>query len=231
LPLAIFDPVAFRRSYTNMALEQPKKPVGGAYGQFLADKRAEFTKQCAGQKASAISTLAGEKWKTISDTEKSKYQTLYEQVRTKFDADMAKFIAAGGEKSKGAAALRNEKRKAKEGGGKKVKDANKPKKPAGGAYGSFLAKNRAAFQKQCPGSITGVAKLAGQKWKELSDTEKAPFEKEYKAKLAEYQEAMKSYVPPAGADGDDDEDEGGEDDAAAPPAKKTKVVKAKVASA
>jgi len=216
-----------------MALEQPKKPVGGAYGQFLAEKRAEFTKQCAGQKVSAICTLAGDTWKTISDTEKSTYQTLYELVKTKFDADMAKFLAAGGEKSKGAAALRNEKRKAKEGGGKKVKDANKPKRPAGGAYGSFLAKNRAAFQKQCPGSITEVAKLAGQKWKELSDAERAPFEKEYKAKQAEYQEAMKSYVPPAGAeaDGDEDEDEGGEDDAAAPPAKKTKMAKAKAAGA
>jgi len=210
-----------------MALEQPKKPVGGAYGQFLAEKRAEFTKQCAGQKASAISTLAGEKWKAISDTEKPKYQTLYEQAKTKFDADMAKFLAAGGEKSKGVTALRSEKLKAKEGGGKKVKDANKPKKPAGGAYGCFLAKNRSTFQKECPGSITGVAKLAGQKWKELSDAEKEPFEKEYKVKYAEYHEAMKSYVPPAGAE--DEDDEGG--DAATPPAKKAKMAKAKAAGA
>merc|ERR1712232_1380972 len=109
--------------------------------------------------------------------------------------DMAAFLAAGGVKTKGAAALRTEKRKAKE--AKPAKDPNKPKKPAGGAYGCFLAKNREAFQKECPGSVAGVAKLAGARWKELSGADKAPFEKEYQEKLAAYMEAMKSYVPPA----------------------------------
>merc|ERR1719393_268417 len=55
-----------------MALEQPKKPVGGAYGIFLSEKRPEFAKKCEGQKASAISTMAGEAWKKVSQNEKRK---------------------------------------------------------------------------------------------------------------------------------------------------------------
>merc|ERR1711862_261436 len=99
----------------SMAGEQPKKPVGGAYGQFVNEKRPEFAKQCVGQKASAVAKLAGEEWKKISDVEKAAYQTKYDAAKKKFDVDMAAFLAAGGEKAKGARAVRSEKRKKKEG--------------------------------------------------------------------------------------------------------------------
>ena len=50
---------------------------------------------------------------------------------------------------------------------KKKKDPQAPKKPAGGAYGCFLAKNRAAFMKECSGQpVTAVTKLASAKWKD-----------------------------------------------------------------
>jgi len=41
-------------------MEQPKRPVGGAYGIFLTEKRAEFMKACAGKQASAVSKMAGD---------------------------------------------------------------------------------------------------------------------------------------------------------------------------
>jgi len=195
-----------------MALEQPKKPVGGAYGSFLAEKRPEFTKQCAGQKASAISTLAGTSWKALTDAQKAPYEKKYLAAKEKFDKDMAAFLAGGGEKVKGAAALRNEKRKAKEdpgAAGKKAKkdDPNRPKRPAGGAFGCFLAKNRDAFQKACPGPASGVSKLAGAKWKALTENDKKPYEAEYQIKKAAYEKAMKNYTPPAGADAEEDEED------------------------
>merc|ERR1712217_647345 len=110
---------------------------------------------------------------------------------------MEAFLAAGGVKQKGASARRTEKRKAKEdkAKGKDGKDPNKPKRPAGGAYGCFLSENRAAFQKECPGSVAGVAKLAGERWKVLPAKDKEKYEKAYQVKLTAYQEAMKSYVP------------------------------------
>merc|ERR1712194_771186 len=45
--------------------------------------------------------------------------------------------------------------------------------------------------------VTGVAKMAGERWKALSAAGKKPFEEEYAKKKVAYDEAMKSYVPPA----------------------------------
>merc|ERR1712061_838153 len=105
---------------------------------------------------------------------------------------MEAFLAAGGEKQKGAAALRAEKRKAKE--GKKQKDPNAPKKPAGGAYGQFLAEKRPEFMKKCAGQpATAVSKMAGEAWKKLSDAQKKPYEKKYAEVFAEYQKALAEY--------------------------------------
>jgi len=196
-------------------LEQPKKPAGGGFGRFVAEKRSEFQAKCAGQPVSAVSKMAGLAWGALSEAAQQPYKTKFVEAQKKYEVDMAAFLAAGGEKQKGAAALRTEKRKAKEGTLKKQKDPNAPKRPAGGAYGCFMAANRAEFTKQCPGSITGVAKLAGEKWKAASVAEKDKYEKEYKVKADAYQEAMKSYVPPAVEQDEDDIEES--------PAKKAKV--------
>ena len=50
-----------------------------------------------------------------------------------------------------------------------------PKKPAGGAYGVWLAEHRAELQKEVgPGKpASEVAKLAGARFKEISAEEKA----------------------------------------------------------
>merc|ERR1719265_269577 len=93
--------------------------------------------------------------------------------------------------------------KRKSGGGdalakKKKDDTEAPKKPTGGGYGCYLAKHREALTKECEGKpVTAVTKLAGERWKALTPEEKRPFEEEYEAKKAAYQEAMKDYTPPA----------------------------------
>ena len=213
-----------------MALEQPKKLAGGAYGQFMIEKRAEFTKQLQGKPVSEVAKLGGSIWKAMSEADKAPYLKKFEDAKAKYEKDFAAFIAAGGVKTKGITALRAEKRKAR----------LKPKKPAGGAYGCFLAKHRPAFMKDL--------KLASAKWKALSEAEKAPFEEEYETKRKAYFDAMKSYAPPAGAEAKEDEDEDDDDaeeeeeeeeealppskkarKAEAPPAKKEKTTDAMVA--
>jgi len=199
------------------------QPAGGGFGRFVAEKRVEFQAKCAGQPVSAVSKLAGQAWGALSEAQKQPYKEKFVEAQTKYKADMETFLAAGGEKQKGAGALRTEKRKAKEGKLKKQKDPNAPKRPAGGAYGCFMAANRAAFAKQCPGSITEVAKLAGEKWKAASAAEKEKYEKEYKVKADAYQEAMKLYVPPVVEKDDEDIEE--------TPAKKAKISQEDKASA
>merc|ERR1711904_570192 len=114
-------------------------------------------------------------------------------------------------------ALRTEKRKAKEGKLKKKKDANAPKKPAGGAYGIFLAENRAKIVATLPSGhgITDVAKAAGEQWKNLSAAAKKPYEAKYVTKQAEYKKAMEEYKaaqPDAEEGEEDDEDEEDEEE-------------------
>eukprot|EP00434_Breviolum_minutum_P015803 symbB.v1.2.013920.t1/scaffold996.1/size145880/1 len=175
-------------------MAQPKKPTGGAYGQFLVEKRAEFQKHCEGQRVTAVTKLAGEKFRALSEEEKAVYQKKFQEAQAKYEIDMKAFLDAGGEKK----TTQRKGKASKEKKGNKVKDPEAPKKPAGGGYGCFLAKNRAAFQKECVGQpVTAVTKLASIKWKELNAEEKKIYEDEYQAKKEAYQEAMKSYVPKA----------------------------------
>ena len=191
-------------------MEQPKKPTGGAYGQFLAEKRSEFQKLCEGQPITAVTKLAGEKFRALGEEEKAVYQKKFQEAQAKYDVDMKAFLDAGGEKKTTQRKGKNGKEK-----GKKVKDPDAPKQPAGGAYGCFLAKNRPTFMKECAGQpVTAVTKLASAKWKELSAEEKKIFEDEFQAKKAAYQEAMKSYVPKA--------PEAEEAEEVEPPAKKSR---------
>lgn len=175
------------------ALEQPKKVTGGAFGRFLSEQRPALQKECAGKPVTAVVKLASERYKALSDSEKSDWEKKYKDAQAQYEKDMEAFLAAGGEK----AAI---KRKSNDDNGaskKQKKDPDAPKRPAGGAYGCFLAKHRETFTKECEGKpVTAISKLAGERWKELSDEDKTPFEKEYVAKFAAYQAAMKDYTPP-----------------------------------
>merc|ERR1711959_172402 len=143
----------------------------------------------------------------LSDKEKEPYQKKYEEAKAKFEKDMAAFLASGGVKQKGAAALRSEKRKAKE--GKKKKDPNAPKKPSGGGYGAFLKENREKIVKTLPAGhkITDVAKAAGEQWKALPAAAKKPYEDKYAKAMVEFRKAMEEYKKTHGADEDEDEEE------------------------
>mmetsp|Transcript_74110 Transcript_74110/g.90980 ORF Transcript_74110/g.90980 Transcript_74110/m.90980 type:complete len:211 (-) Transcript_74110:61-693(-) len=205
-----------------MAGEQPKKPVGGAYGQFMAEKRPEFLKACAGKRASEVSKMGGAAWKKLSESEKAPYQTKADEAKKIYEEAMKKFLDAGGEKQKGARALRTEKKKEKEGGKKKEKDPNKPKKPTGGAFGCFLNKNRAEFMKKVPkgSSVTAVSKIASAEWKALSEAKKKVYEDEYKTKKEAYEKALKAYQAEKGAEAAEDDDEEEEAEEVKPSPKK-----------
>lgn len=189
-----------------MAGEQPKKITGGAFGRYMAENRAALLKETPGQAATASIKLGSQRYKALSSSETAKYQKMYEGAKAKYEKDLAAFLAAGGEMK-----AKKSKKDKKE---KKSVDPNKPKQPAGGAYGCFLAKNRAAFMKEVgPGkAVTAVSKLASEKWKVIADAEKQPFQKEFEKKQAAYKKAMETYVPPVVEGEDEEEDEEKEDE-------------------
>merc|ERR1712066_507078 len=162
-------------------------------------------------KASAISTLAGAEWKKLTEAQKAPYAKKCETAKSQYDKEMEAFLAGGGVKEKGVAALRTEKRKAKD--GKKKKDPNAPKRPAGGAYGVWLAENRAKIVSALPQDhkITDVTKAAGAQWKALSDSAKKPYEAKYAKKQEEYEKAMEEYKK-TNPDAEDDDEENEEED-------------------
>lgn len=196
-----------------MAPVQPKKPVGGAYGVFVAENRPRFQKATAGQKASAVSKLASEEWKTTTDAEKKTFQKKYEDKKAQFDKDMEAFLAAGGVKEKGARGKATEKRKEKD-GKKKERDPNMPKKPGFGAFGLYVNENREAIKAKLPANSAGPAvnKQAKTQWEALADKDKAPWEAKFKKKQEEYKKAMEKYKADKAAAGDEDEDEEDEED-------------------
>jgi len=180
-----------------MAMEQPKKVTGGAYGMFLSAKRPEFAKECAGKPVTAVVKLASERFKALGESERAIWEAKYQEARAQYDKDMAAFEAAGGEKK---AIKRKKGDDDAKGAKKQKKDPDAPKRPCGGAFGCWLAKHREALTKECAGKpITAVTKLAGERWKAMGDEEKKPFEAEYEIKKAEYDKAMAAYTPPAKA--------------------------------
>jgi len=80
----------------------------------------------------------------------------------------------------------------------KVKDPNAPKRGLS-SYMIYCNENRAKWKAENPDmAVTEIMKLGGEKWKEVSDEEKASYQVKADADKARYEEEMKSYVPPEG---------------------------------
>merc|ERR1712066_1184348 len=140
--------------------------------------------------------MAGEEWKKVTAADREPYQQKYEAAKEQYEKDMAAFLENGGEKSKGLRALRSEKKAIKEGEKiKKARDADAPKRLAGGAYGRFLAEKREEIKKSLPGDhkITDVTKKASEMWKSLPESDKQQYQEMYKVAQEEYTKELEAY--------------------------------------
>ncbi|XP_038705027.1 high mobility group B protein 2-like [Tripterygium wilfordii] len=88
----------------------------------------------------------------------------------------------------------NKKGKAGAKSGKAAKDPNMPKRPAS-AFFVFMEEFRETFKKDHPKnkSVAVVGKAGGDKWKSLSEAEKAPYVAKAVKRKAEYEKNMKAY--------------------------------------
>ncbi|KAL3617727.1 HMG1/2-like protein [Castilleja foliolosa] len=89
-----------------------------------------------------------------------------------------------------------------------AKDPNKPKRPAS-AFFVFMEDFRKQYKEKYPKnkSVAVVGKAGGDKWKSLSEEEKAPYVAKAEKRKEEYERIMKAYNQKlAAADGDDDSD-------------------------
>ncbi|XP_027348740.1 HMG1/2-like protein isoform X3 [Abrus precatorius] len=90
-------------------------------------------------------------------------------------------------KRKGAGAGRKQSKKA-------AKDPNKPKRPPS-AFFVFMSEFRELYKKEHPNnkSVAVVGKAGGDKWKSMSDAEKAPFVARAEKKKEEYDKTILAY--------------------------------------
>lgn len=88
------------------------------------------------------------------------------------------------------------------------KDPNKPKRPPS-AFFVFLEEFRKDFKKEHPDvkGVSAVGKAGGEKWKSMSDAEKAPYEAKAGKKKSEYEKLMKAYNKKEDTAADDVEEE------------------------
>ncbi|KAL1820293.1 hypothetical protein DCAR_0416622 [Daucus carota subsp. sativus] len=115
------------------------------------------------------------------------------------------------------------------------KDPNKPKRPAS-AFFVFMEDFRKTYKEKHPNnkSVAVVGKAGGDKWKSMSEADKAPYVAKAEKRKSEYEKTMLAYNNKKEADEkeevveeeesdksksevhdddeDDDEDESGEDD-------------------
>merc|ERR1719356_1423073 len=73
----------------NVESGKPSKPVGGAYGRYLAHHREEIQKSLpAGSKVTAVTKAAGEQWKALSAKDREKYEAEYTEMKAKYDKEL-----------------------------------------------------------------------------------------------------------------------------------------------
>ncbi|XP_022876094.1 HMG1/2-like protein [Olea europaea var. sylvestris] len=90
---------------------------------------------------------------------------------------------------------------------KKMKDPNKPKRPPS-AFFVFMEGFRKEYKEKHPNnkSVAIVGKAGGDKWKSMSDEEKAPFVEKAEKRKEEYEHKMADYNKKLAGGADDESD-------------------------
>ncbi|KAL1370646.1 HMG1/2-like protein [Arachis duranensis] len=91
---------------------------------------------------------------------------------------------------------------------KKAKDPNKPKRPPS-AFFVFMSEFREQYKKEHPSnkSVAVVGKAGGDRWKSMSDADKAPYQAKAEKKKEEYERSMQAYNKKQESKGASEEDE------------------------
>ncbi|XP_076927394.1 high mobility group B protein 3-like [Bidens hawaiensis] len=103
--------------------------------------------------------------------------------------------------------------KKREAPAKKAKDPNKPKRPAS-AFFVFMEDFRKQYKEKHPNnkSVSVVGKAGGEKWKSMSEAEKAPFVAKAEKRKSEYDKTLQAYNKKLAEGKPDEEEEEDESD-------------------
>jgi len=154
------------------ARKGPKKALT-AYVFFCNEKRSDVKTNNPDATFGEIGKKLGQMWKEVTDSEKKKYKKMQEEDKKRYEkekSEMPEGEDGGDEEDRG-----KKKRKT----AKSKKDPNEPKK-AKSAYMFFGDDERKKIKESDPNMQFGdVNKLIGERWKELSDEDKKPYQEKY----------------------------------------------------
>ena len=138
----------------------PKRPPT-AFFLFSRDHRPVIKANNPGAGVTDVAKLLGADWQNLSDREKKRYYGIANKEKQQYDIIKAKYL--------------------------KVKAANAgPKRPPT-AFFLYSRDRRPAIKEQNPGaSVTDVAKILGEEWRELAGHSKAKYEQESAKLKAKY---------------------------------------------
>mmetsp|Transcript_74292 Transcript_74292/g.206363 ORF Transcript_74292/g.206363 Transcript_74292/m.206363 type:complete len:202 (+) Transcript_74292:76-681(+) len=196
-------------------LKQPPKPQN-SYWLWLTDNRGRLTRELGNGKVAEVGKLAGQKWKALSAREKKPYEEKAARLRAAHGKAMTKFLAQGGKVVKRntleerAAKAKLQAKKAKRAA---LIASGRPLKPQN-PYCIWIKENRDILSREAGSStLVGICKVAGNKWRALTEAEKRPFEAKAARLKARYARDMEKWRNGGGQgekngkdDGNDDED-------------------------
>jgi F0F1-type ATP synthase membrane subunit b/b' len=149
---------------------------------WMNENRGRLQSELGTNSIGVIGKEAGRQWREIGDEVKSEYDEKAAELKREYEAELQKFLAAGGVATKKSR-------------GKAKKDPNAPKKPLT-TYMRWLQDNRQQIVDSLPEGqrgVAAVAKAAGVQWKQVSEDEKRRYQDLVEAAKVEYQKQLEEY--------------------------------------
>lgn len=176
-------------------LNAPKKNLS-AYFLFTNQRRQELKVQYPEKKLTELTTLMAVEWKAMDAVTKKKYQDQADADKKDYLQKMEEYKRTSNYTQyqvRLSTFKQEQKLTADKLAAKKPKDRNAPKKPPT-AYFLFTAKIRKETTAANPDmKITQIAKVMGQKWKEISEEEKKQFYEEAARLKEEHKNTVADY--------------------------------------
>lgn len=172
--------------------EKPKRPVN-AYIRYVQSVRSTLHAKNPKASPTDISKLAATQWHVLDAASKSKLEEEFKKEQAVWLQQNAKYLSQLTDEQKDeirqARADKTEE-KAKREYRRKVKELGKPKRPLNG-FLLFCADTKPKnLNKE---ENKSQVKLMGQKWSQLSEAEKAPYQRRAAEALVKYREEMNQW--------------------------------------
>eukprot|EP00741_Cyanophora_paradoxa_P014087 tig00020734_g13598.t1 len=173
----------------------PKRP-SNSYAIFFTESREKLKQNNMSVSSTDLAKICGEKWREMTAEEKAPYEAKAAADKARYEREKsgkaisAKDGEAGGAKEAKASMRKGEggEEEEKPKGGKPApRDPGAPKRPSN-SYAIFFTESREKLkQNNMSVSSTDLAKICGEKWREMTAEEKAPYEAKAAADKARYE--------------------------------------------